>query len=141
MFNRHVFISIVAVFAFIFIFDWVFHTLLLESSYQATATLWRSKGEMTAHFPWLVAGQFGMAVFITLLYYGFVRDRRLGSGLSFGLVVGLFMASPFLINYAVTPYPLSLVISWMGGSVVEFFLVGGLLAATCRGTQPLDTSR
>jgi len=141
MFNRHVFISIVAVFTFIFIFDWVFHGILLESSYQATYALWRSKDEMTAHFPWLVAGQLSMAVFITLLYYGFVRDRRLGSGLGFGLVIGLFMASPYLINYAVTPYPLSLVASWIGGSIVEFFLVGGLLATTCRGTQPLDISR
>lgn len=141
MFNRHVLISIIAVFAFIFIFEWVFHTVLLESSYQATAALWRSQDEMTARFPWLIAGQFGMAVFITLLYYGFVRDRRLGSGLRFGLVIGLFMASPFLINYAVTPYPMSLVISWMAGSVVEFFMVGGLLAATCRGTRPLETSR
>ena len=141
MFNRHVFISIIAVFAFIFIFEWVFHTVLLESSYQATAAFWRSQDEMTAHFPWLVAGQFGTAVFITLVYYGFVRDRRLASGLRFGLVIGLFMASPFLINYAVTPYPMSLVISWMGGSVVEFFLIGGPLAATCRDTQPQEARR
>jgi len=141
MFNRNALISLVAVFTFIFLFEWVFHAVLLQSTYLATPTLWRSQEEMNAYFPWLVAGQLGTSVFITLLYYGFVRDRRLASGLRFGLVIGLFMASPFLINYAVTPYPISLVISWIGGSVVEFVLVGGLLAATCRGTQPLNASR
>ena len=141
MINRNLFISLITVFAFIFIFEWVLHSVLLESSYQATAALWRSQDDISAHFPWLLAGQAGMALFITLIYYGFVRDRRLGSGLRFGLLVGLFMASPFLINYAVTPYPLSLIISWMAGSVVEFFLIGGLLAATCRGTKPQEVSR
>ncbi len=141
MLNRNLVVSVIAVFAFILLYEWVLHGILLESAYRATAALWRTPEDMKTHFPWLLAGQASLAVFITLLYYGFVRDRRLGNGLRFGLIIGLFFASPYLVDYAVTPIPLSLVISWIAATIVEYFLIGGLLAATCRGTQPPETRR
>ncbi|MDQ6989444.1 MAG: hypothetical protein Q9M19_06135, partial [Mariprofundaceae bacterium] len=53
----------------------------------------------------------------------------LQGGACFGLMVGLLMAAPHLITYAVQPIPASLIGTWIVGGLLEAVLAGVIVAS------------
>lgn len=66
-----VFITFVAV----WLTDFLIHGVWLSSAYKATAHLWRPEAEMVAKMPWMLAGQFIVALGIATLYVKAMADR------------------------------------------------------------------
>ena len=55
-------LAIVAVFAGIFVTDFLIHAVWLRQNYLDTANLWRTEDDMNKHFGYLLFGQFLAAV-------------------------------------------------------------------------------
>ena len=58
----------IAVFVFIFIYEWLFHDVCLGDIDRNTASLWRPEAEMQAHFIWLVLGQLVISVMFCFIF-------------------------------------------------------------------------
>ncbi len=106
-------------FLYIFVFEWVFHGIMLAEQYRATAYLWRPESEMMARMGWMVGGQFLIAVFLSRIF------GHLESGyVKMGALLGALYGAGQLIMYSVAPYTLLLTVVWVVGAVVEYALAG-----------------
>lgn len=129
----------IAVFITIFVFEWVFHGILMKSSYEATAALWRPEAAMQSMFWVCITRQAVMALAIAALYVcskGLCADMtcktsRTKKGLKFGFLVGLLLGISQFGAYAYLPIPLNLALSWLGGEIVLGLLIGLVLSLGC----------
>jgi hypothetical protein len=123
--TKRIVLGIVAVFVAWQVLDFVLHRLLLMSTYQATASLWRPVAEMKMGLMWVVG--LVAAVCFVCLYAWLVRPKSWAAGLSYGLIFGVGTGfSMGFGTYCVMPLPQSLAVAWFVGSVVNA-AVGGLL--------------
>jgi hypothetical protein len=121
-------VSIVAVFVAWFILDFVIHGLILPSTYEATAQLWRPMNEMKM---WVmqVAVLINAIAFVSI-YAGFFADKSIKSGLFYGFLYGIGTGfSMGFGTYAFMPIPIHLALVWFVGTLVEM-LVGGVIVGS-----------
>ncbi len=124
---KRLLIAIVAAFGFIFASDFLIHGIWLQPAYHATASLWRSEGEMQAHFGWLLGSQFLAALtFVVLWARGFAEKACLKCGVMYGLFMGLFSQANTLMTYAVQPLPAEIPLQWFAAGLVQAVLLGVL---------------
>ena len=117
--------SLIIIFIYIFLFEWLFHGILLKDTYQATASLWRPEAEMQKLFPFMIAGQFFIAFFVCLLFARSDSSRP-KDFVIFGGLLGALAGAGAIAMYSVAPYPLHLTAIWIVGGIVEFALAGYL---------------
>lgn len=128
-------LAIVAVFIFVYLYEWVLHGWFLADLYRQTAGLWRSPAAVQDHMIWMLAGFLVFVVFFAAIYLRFRRNGRLGEGAYYGLLIGLLLCAVNLVTYAVQPLPLLLVIYWCLGSVVEGMFAGILMAVVYKDRE------
>jgi hypothetical protein len=105
--------------------DFVIHGLILKSTYEATAQLWRPMTEMkmgVMHVAVLIA-----AVAFVSIYARLLARRGVGTGLQYGLWFGLATGvSMGYGTYSVMPIPYHMALTWFLGSLVQG-AVGGVI--------------
>ena len=80
-------LAVIAIFITWAILDFIIHDILLQSTYEATAELWRRMEEMKMSLMYVVTLLFA-ACFVTI--YGLlVTQKSLASGIIFGVFFGL----------------------------------------------------
>jgi hypothetical protein len=57
------------VFLFVFVYEWIFHGVILKEIYQQTANLWRPESDMEFYFIWLTLGQFLLSILFSLFFF------------------------------------------------------------------------
>lgn len=131
-------LACLAVFIFIFFYEWGFHGVLLQNAYAQTQNMWRPKDDFMAHMGSLVLGQFIIAFAFCLIYTRAETVKQgVGFAIGYGLVVGIMRCGDNLITFAVQPLPFSLIGAWIVGSIVEGIIAGALLGAIYRvGPEP-----
>jgi hypothetical protein len=122
---KRIALAVPAVFVAWSVMDFIIHGVILSSSYEATASLWRPMGEMNMSVMYLSvlisAGAF------TLIYSRLVAKKGLATGLTYGLLFGVATGvSMGFGSYAVMPIPLHMAFTWFLGSVIEA-AVGGMI--------------
>lgn len=126
--NKRFWLGFIVVAIFIFIYEWLFHGMILKDAYTATATLWRPEADMQSYFPWMLGGQVLFA-FIFCLLFTFTRcQANFKDGATYGLVIGLLMSSVSIVYYAVMPIPMTLMVSWILGGLIETITAGVIFA-------------
>jgi len=124
--TKRIVLGILAVFVAWQVLDFVLHGLVLMSTYQATASLWRLPEEMKMGLM-RVVGLVGAVCFVCL-YAWLVRPKSWAAGLSYGLIFGLGTGfSMGYGTYCVMPIPQSLAVGWFAGWVVETAVAGLLV--------------
>lgn len=124
--NKRTVFGIVAVFIAWQVLDFVLHGLILGSTYQETASLWRPMAEMKMGLMRVVG--LVAAVCFVCLYAWLVRPKSWASGLSYGLIFGAGTGvSMGFGTYSVMPLPQSLAVAWCVGSIVEAAVAGLLV--------------
>lgn len=113
-----------AVFAWIFLSDFLIHGLWLKPTYMATAHLWRPEAEMGQFMSWMMSGQMLTSFFLAFIFTKGYEGKGWQEGARYGALMGLFTCSQMFIQYAVTPLPSNLLWSWV---------VGGMLQSICAG--------
>ncbi len=117
--------AVVAVFISWSILDFILHGLLLRSTYEATANLWRPMDQMNMPLMYLVTLVFS-ACFV-LIYSHMVGQKSVASGIRFGALFGLATGiSMGFGSYSMMPIPLTLAWSWFIGSWIEAIAAGAI---------------
>jgi hypothetical protein len=138
--TKRLLLTALAVFVFIFAYEWVFHGILLKDTYAMTPNQWRPESEMTQHFHWLVLGQAVIAlVFTTLFAQGFASGG-VAAGIKLGIFVGLMRLGLSLIDYAVEPLPPKLIVFWFLGGLLEATVTGVIAGAMYKPTSGTATA-
>jgi len=122
--------SIFSCFAFVFVYEFIFHGILLKSMYQATVEAWRPESEMMQYMPAAAFSQFWFATTFCLIFVKFCSDKSLQKGIQFGLFMGLFAGAIQFGYYPYMPITLSLALAWTAGSLVEGAGLGFILTKT-----------
>ncbi len=125
-------LAILGAFVAIFAADFMIHDLLLGEFYHAHASWWRSAAEMNALMPFMFAGQMVLAVLLTVVYAkGYEPSKGgIGQGIRFGVLIGLLLQLPrTLMLYFVYPYPVSVLVIWGVGGLMETILAGAAIGA------------
>lgn len=100
----------IAVFVFVFLYEFFVHGVLLADFYQQTAALWRPEEETNMGIMLLSQLLFGLAV---AFFYPIVGpDSDCKKAIPFGVGLGLVMATPEIASYAYLPIPIKLSLLW-----------------------------
>ena len=125
---KKVILSVLAVFVAWSAVDFVIHGVVLRSTYEATASLWRPMGEMkmsVLHLSVLIA-----ALAFVCIYSRFFSRKGVATGLEYGFWFGLGTGvSMGYGSYSVMPIPYHMALVWFLGSLVEATL-GGLIVGS-----------
>ena len=119
-------------FVFTFLYEWVFHGMLLQDAYKATANLWRHPEQMENFFPYTIAYQVIFVIFAAFLFTRNYEVKGIGEGLRFGLFLGLFMGMIMSSFYFYMPIDKTLALSWLTGAVIEGMGLGVIFSLTYR---------
>ena len=120
--------AVVAVFMAWSILDFILHGLLLRSTYEATASLWRPMDQMNMPLMYFVTLVF--TVCFVLIYGLLVGQKSLASGIRFGALFGMATGiSMGFGSYSYMPIPLTLAWSWFFGSWIEAITAGAIVGA------------
>ena len=117
--------AIGGVFVFVFLYEWLFHGVVLKKTYTASQSLWRLPKDCV--WQALISGQALLAVIFSLFYALCGAGTGLEAGLLFGVMLGAVMAPHHLMMYAVVPYPPKLVMAWIAGGVLEMGVCGAIV--------------
>ena len=127
--HKRGFVAFVSAFIVIFLFEFLWHGMLMKSAYMETAALWRPEAELQAHFWVLILGQLIIAFAFTGLYVSKVGINSAATGAGYGIVIGILCAGSNFIQFAVQPLTTKILWMWIIGGVVELAIVGAVIGA------------
>jgi hypothetical protein len=118
-------LGVLAVYVAWSVLDFVIHGVMLQTTYEATASLWRPMEEMKMGLMYVVT-LIAAACFVAV-YEHLISAKSVRSGLLLGLLYGVGVGTSMGHgSYAVMPIPYNLALSWFLGTLVEA-VVAGLL--------------
>ena len=125
-------VGTIVVFVFVFIFDWVFHGMLLKGMYQQTADLWRPESDMKKYMVWMLLSQLLFALFMCINFARAHECKGIAGGVQFGLAIGGILAAMNIGMYAYLPLPsLALPLIWTIAGFAQTIGIGVILALFC----------
>ncbi len=143
---KKILIGTVVVAVVTFLFDWIFHGMLLKADYEATAALWRPQAEMQGMMSFCIIYHLVLAFGVSALYCYFAKGRECkgacpNTGTKFGLLLGLILGITNFAAYIWMPMPLELAIKWLAGSIVWGVIVGYVLSMLCSKCKDSSCSK
>jgi len=126
--NKRFLAATIAVFAFIFGYDFLYHGMYLADDYQATASLWRPETAMADYMRYLTIGQLVIAFGVVWLVFRSERGGWLAGAVT-GIALATIGAGTHLIFFAVQPLPSDLVCSWITSGFIQTAIAGAIAGA------------
>ena len=138
------FISVIAVFAFTMVFDWLVHGQVMKSLYMANASVFRPEPDMQKMMAFCLAFHFFMAMVVTCMFKNYknysaeacAADPELAKkcapcarGMCFGLHLGLIFGLGMASSYIWFPVSGELGAAWFGAGLLKGIFVGLILGA------------
>lgn len=121
-------LSVIAVFAFFFLYEWFFHGHFMNSMYMETANLWRPEEEMKSKIMWIWIGQLAISFMFNWIFTKGYEGKGILEGVRYGILMSLFMSAPSFVMYAIVPYPVMMLVYWAIGGLIEFSIAGAIAA-------------
>ena len=120
-------IGVVAVFVTIEVLDGIIHGGILMSTYMAMQGVWRA--DMMAKMWVLHVVKLITAFFFTLIFSKGYEGKGIMEGVRYGCYMGAIIAAGFALgSYATFPIPHMLAIEWFFLTLVEYIIVGVVIA-------------
>lgn len=120
-------LAVIAIFVAWSILDYLIHGIMLASSYEATANLWRPMEEMN---PLLCYGvKLGFTICFVLIYDLLISNKSLQNGIKFGLLLGLGNGLVDLGSYVYMPIPLTMAGAWLAAALIQTGIAGAIVGA------------
>ncbi len=121
-------ISIVVLFVFISVFDFVAHGVILGSAYKETAESWRPEADMMARLPLQYACYLIIMIgFATVWALGF-PDKGAKCGAIYGFLLGLVGTAGSILMFVFIAIPDRFMMPWIVSGMLGSILSGVLLA-------------
>ena len=121
---KRLLLAIAAVFAVTYVSDYLIHGVWLRPDYLAAQSLWRPPQEMRTFGHWVTLAQIIAVVTFVLLWAKGFAGRDIGTGIVFGLLVGMSQHVWAIVNYVAFPVPGALAAKWFLAGVVEGVVLG-----------------
>ena len=121
-------LSAIAGFAFIYVFDYVLHVMILMDTYLETPQLWRTEDDMMSHGWWMYLNQGLIALVTAMMYARCCHSKGICGGLSYGLMIGALMGVIMSGSFAWMPISMNLALAWLAGGVVMGLGLGVIYA-------------
>lgn len=119
----------VAVALYFYLYEWIFHGIIMSKSYGEQMSLFRPDAESGIFLVWLLLGLLILAFGFCFIFLKGYENKGIGEGFRYGLYVGFtFTVSTTLIEYSVFPFPGSWVFSWIIGYMIMMILAGIIFA-------------
>ncbi|MBM3320636.1 MAG: hypothetical protein FJY73_08180 [Candidatus Eisenbacteria bacterium] len=128
--GRKFWIAVIVLFVAFSIMDWIFHSLVMGKTYEATSHLWRSIEEMNRLRPvmWLVT--LVMSFFFVLIFGKGYEGKGAMEGVRFGIYMGIFFGFPMGFgSYSAMPITGGVAFGWFFITLIEFLVAGVLVAS------------
>ncbi|HCU06404.1 MAG TPA: hypothetical protein DIC42_02310 [Holosporales bacterium] len=125
--------SILAVFTFVFFYEYLIHGICLNSIYEQTPALWRTHEVMSDKMHFMLLSQFLYAASFTLFYdYLSKKINTLFRGIEYGAFVGVILSGVQIGTYAYLPISFELMACWVFVTFIESLLAGAILSIIWR---------
>lgn len=127
--SKKVWLGFIAAFVAMVVLELIIHGFILGSTYRSDelARLWRPDMESKMWIMYVV--YVIMSFFLSLIFSKGYEGKGIGEGFRFGLYVGLLLATPMAYSsYAIYPIPYSLAFQWFIYGLIEYIIIGILLA-------------
>ena len=131
-------IAFVVAFVLVFFFGFVWHGILMKPAYMETSGLWRTDADFQSHFWVLILGHLVIAFAFTGLYVSKIGQQNVGTGIGYGIVIGILCSGVNLIRFAVEPLTAKILWMWIAGDLIMFALMGAAIAAIYKPRTTLD---
>jgi hypothetical protein len=126
------------VLVFFIVFEYICHGILMANLYRATASLWRPTAQMQQMLPlgWLATLIFSL-IMVYIYHRGYEgTGTRIGEGLRFGFLIGLFTTVPMIAwSYVSQPIPPAIIGWWALIGMVEMIVAGGIIGLIYRRAE------
>lgn len=121
-------IAVLAVFAFLSVYGFLVHGVLMKDMYAATKEFWRPQETIHRLVGFIYLGNFLFSLLFCFIYTkGIEGESSAGQGFRYGLWMGFLLYGPMtLIHYVYLPYPVNLQLSWFVSGVIGSVLAGSL---------------
>ena len=127
--RKRLIMAVLAVFAFIFLSNWLIHGVWLKSAYEATASLWRSQEDMHNYCKWMMLGQFLSTAFLVIIFARGYQGKGVSEGGKFALLMVPFLMGRIFMTYSYTPISASLMWCWVCAESLQVLIASYLAAA------------
>jgi hypothetical protein len=129
---KHLIISLIAGFAFTFVYDYVVHTKLMMDMYAQTPQLWRTEEAMADNFHFMLLSQIATVFLTVVIFSKNYEGKGLAEGLRYGLLIGLLMGVLMASSYIWMPISGALALSWLASGVGLGLGLGAIYSFTYR---------
>lgn len=118
--------SVIAIFLSWSVLDFLIHSVMLQSTYQATAALWRPETEMKMALMSAVTLVFSIS--FVMIYSYLISPKTVASGIKYGLILGVATGTSMGFgSYCYMPIPVGLAFSWFFATLLELSLAGAIV--------------
>lgn len=121
---KRLLLAFVAAFAITYATDYLVHGVWLRPEYLAAQSLWRPPAEMRTFQHWVTIAQLIAIMTFVLLWAKGFAGRDIGTGIVFGLLVGMSQHVWAIVNYVAMPVPGALTTKWFVAGVAEGIVLG-----------------
>ena len=123
-------IGFIVVFIGMSVLDFLIHAVILAPVYQAEPMKSLMRPDMESKIWIFYVVYLIIAFFFTLIFSKGYEGKGIGEGVRYGLYVGLLMATPMAYSsFAMYPMPYYLALQWFIYGVLEYMILGILVAA------------
>ena len=116
--------------------DMLIHHLWLMPYYEATKAIWRPEEEMHTRIQWMFVAQFLSATTFVIIWAKGFAGGTVGTGVVFGLLMGLFQAIWVLVNYVLIPMPGDLAVRWFFSGLAQAMVLGIVVSLVYKPASP-----
>lgn len=129
---KYFLLASLSAFVFIFIFEFLWHGLLMQSLYMQTNFVWRPDASMLANMPITALVQIATAFILAFIFTRHYEAKGIGEGVRFGTYMGLLMGVLMVGFYPHLPIPAIIAVLWFIGSLIKGIGIGTVLAKIYR---------
>ena len=109
------------------VLGYLVYSVILKSSWEATASLWRAD-MMSYAYLYVILTIIGSFFFSFIFSKGY-EGKGIGEGIRYGLYIGIWLSSGMAYGtYGMVAIPYSLALQWFLCGVVEYVIAGIVLA-------------
>lgn len=121
-------VSIITVAVVIFLFDFLYHGMMLGKSYADTAEAWRPEEEMMSRMPLQISCYFIISIGFCLAWALGFGGRGIKVGALYGCFLGIMSIGGVLLNFVFLPIPDQFMLPWAIGGVLSSVIAGIVVA-------------
>ncbi len=132
-------IPVLAVFAVIFGFQWLYHGVYMAPAYSNIASMWRPEAEMQSLWWVCISTKLVIAAIISCLYCCATKNAACcgkcpKTGAKFGFKIGLLLGAHDFATYAWLPFgtDMTIPLKWLTGDILMGVIIGIVLSFTAR---------